>query len=781
MVVSSHDAGGSGMGRFFDSVSLSMGVIEVGVDDFSYVAVNEAGARFHGLKPAEMVGKTTHELGEPDEVRAEWITRIAECAAAGSAVRFEYRRPTVSGDRFRCATVSQLEGSANRFCFIIEDLTEFKVQLRAQEKKLKSLVANIPGIVFRAIVDQNWKLDFMSETAVNLLGYTPEEFVTGAIRFSDLVLAEDYPGLVHAAERAREERGSYMAEYRIRNRAGQILTVVEQGKVAWDDISQCLVLDGAIFDATERRLMIEQLIEAREAAMEASQLKSEFLANMSHEIRTPLNGVIGMTELMLTTPLDSDQRDFAETILQSADSLLHIISDILDFSKIEAGKMTLERVELDLVKVVHDSAEPLAAKAAAKGVELVVDVQEGLPTYRYGDPVRLRQILTNLISNAIKFTEHGEIAVRAEHLPTRPTWVRLSVRDTGIGIPPERHDAIFDCFTQADGSTTRRYGGTGLGLAIVRQLANLMGGHVGLESSAGVGSTFWVEIPFEIQAIQPQIDASFRDDLEGLRVLIVDDNETNRKVLTRLLSSHGCITLEAQHAIEALSILHETEAVDLALLDYQMPEMDGLELARQVRASSFPQPEMIMLSSVGQLVGQVTLEACGIARSLTKPVRQNELLTVIYEVRRGLAASRALSEQVVEHPNASVLKILVVEDNFVNRKVCQKILQRHGCDIDFAENGREALEKVESTEYGLVLMDLQMPVMDGFEATLAIRAMDRQRGRHTPIVALTAHAMKGDREKCLGIGMDGYLTKPVKPQDLDAVVERWSSTFARAA
>lgn len=774
MVVSGNDASGSGLSRFFDSVSLSLGVIEVNGSDFTYVAINESGARIHGRSPDEMIGKSAIELGVPEDVVTTWLRQSYECSAAGKPIRFEYFRATASGDRWRCATVSPLEGSTNRFCFIVEDVTDAKALLRAQERKLRALVSNIPGVVFRSMVDQNWKLDFMSDNVSQLLGYTPDEFINGSIKFSDLVLPEDYPGLVEEAEKARAAHSTYMVEYRIRNRTGDILWFSERGKVAWDEDSKSLVLDGAIFDVTERRHMIEELIEAREAAMEASQLKSEFLANMSHEIRTPLNGVIGMTELILGTPLDDDQRDYADTILQSADTLLHIINDILDFSKIEAGKLSLERVELDVGRLAQDTGELFAAKAHSKGLELIVDVTSDLSTLRFGDPIRVKQILGNLVSNAIKFTESGEVALKVEGLETGPTWLRFSVKDTGIGIPADRHAAIFDSFTQADGSTTRRYGGTGLGLAIVKQLAALMGGKAGMTSEPGRGSTFWVDLPMELQAVQTQ-PADVGIKMDGLRLLVVDDNSTNRKVLTRLLASHGCHADEAPGATEAIDKLKRSGPYNVVLLDYQMPDVDGLELARTIARLDLPSaPEIVMLSSVGQLVGPDVLESAKISRSLTKPVRQNELISVVLDVSRGSQAKKAIENSPVNTCCASTMTILVVEDNFVNRKVCQKILERHGCDVRFAENGQEALEQVEQHAFDLVLMDLQMPVMDGFETTLAIRARDRRLGIHTPIVALTAHAMRGDREKCLAIGMDDYLTKPVKPQDIDRVIERWS-------
>jgi two-component system sensor histidine kinase/response regulator len=759
---------------FFEHAPLSVGVIELFEDDFMYRAISRSGA--------DILERTLEQVVDgwgvdvmPDPIQKLFFDQLKASQSSRSPVDFEYVRTRRGIDYWRHMHLNPHNDGSNLFSFCVEDLTSFQREVRLNQSKLKSTVANVPGVVYRAFCEKNWNLDFISESTHEMFGYPPEDFLRQRIRFKDIVFADDYPHLVFVCEKAVEDKSSYIAEYRVQHRDGRMLWCQERGRVTFDEVEGAYVVDGAIFDITDRKHAetalehsIQELIVARESALEASHMKSEFLANMSHEIRTPMNGVMGMTELLLDTKLDEEQRDYAETILKSADSLLSIINEVLDFSKIEAGKMSLEAIEFDLGQVVEDTAAIFAKQAQAKGIELLTNVPEDLHTGRRGDPGRIRQILTNLLGNSVKFTQTGEIEISIA--PLRGDWVRLTVRDTGIGIREEQHESIFECFTQADGSTTRVYGGTGLGLAIVKRLAELMGGRVGMSSRINSGSQFWIDIslePTELHAPQ-HVEV-----LSGKRVLIVDDNLTNRRVLCKTIESWGAAVSEAGNAVEALACL-DFSAFDVVLLDFQMPETSGLELAQKIRQKELPvQPALVMLSSVGDLIAKESLVRYSIFRNLSKPARKHELEQALVD-----ALSVRRVPFVPQSPGASSgpiakMRVLVAEDNAVNRKVTSKMLQNLGCEVDLAENGEEAVNMASGVNYHVILMDLQMPVVDGFEATEAIRIRERTENRHTPIVALTAHAMHRDRAKCLAVGMDGYLSKPVKPNELLEELLQW--------
>ncbi|MBV9256236.1 MAG: response regulator, partial [Actinobacteria bacterium] len=713
------------------------------------------------------------------------ITAVAGAAGAMAAGDLSQRAVVTNEDE-----VGDLAKSFNAMATRME--ADVRALERVGHENQLILTSAADGI---CRVDAEGKARFVNPAAAEMLGWENEELLgkpIHAVAHHSHADGTPYPPEecpVHAT--LTEGRVARIDSEVFFRRDGQSFPVeyisapvMEQGEIV-----------GAVVifkDITERRQAAEALAVARDRAMEASRLKSEFLATMSHEIRTPMNGVIGLTGLLLDTELDTQQREYAEGVRAAGDALLAIINDILDFSKIEAGRVELEEIDFDVVQLVEEVAGLLAQLARNKGLEVLSYCYPDLPVHLRGDPGRLRQILLNLVSNAVKFTHEGEVVLRAKLVERAGGSVvaRFEVRDTGIGVAEEHQERLFEPFSQADASTTRRYGGTGLGLAVCKQLAELMGGEIGVDSSPGMGSTFWFTARVrEGSPVLKPADVSPQL-LEGRHVLVVDDNATNRLILERQMAAWGMQADQAQDAAQALELIDRAGAdhhpYELVVLDMHMPDVDGLHLAQEISARPEGAPPMVLLSSGGEVEPE-DARAAGVMALLTKPVRQSQLHDTLLQAVAGPGDDEPASVGAASNGDGNGdgakpvrQRVLVVEDNEINQRVAAGILTKLGYPFDLVQDGREAVAAVAAKRYGAVLMDCQMPGMDGYEATAEIRQAEGN-GEGVPIIAMTAAAMEGDREKALAAGMNDYVTKPVDGAALDAALARWVAPMDGAA
>jgi two-component system sensor histidine kinase/response regulator len=688
--------------------------------------------------------------------------------------------------RTRGSVEHDAAGQAATLSGSIQDITPQKTAEAARveaEQRLERAIRGSSDGFFEHMLREgrSWYSPRVSE----MLGYPSDEALPAALR--ELMLPQERVPAEGEGQRAFEIDATHDVVYRLPTRQGELRWFRARGLCEHDAAGVPTRFSGSIQDITTQREAEAALVAAKEAAAAANRAKSEFLANMSHEIRTPMNGVLGMTELLLDTPLEPVQREFADTIRTSATSLLGILNDILDLSKIEASRLEIERVEMDVRECVEDVGTMMAVQAAAKNLEFIVNVDPAVPDLVLGDPHRLRQILTNLTGNALKFTREGEIVVEvlAVAVQSGRTLLHFEVHDSGAGMSPEVLGRLFQPFVQADASTTRHYGGTGLGLSIVKRLVELMGGKVSVVSHPGRGSTFSFTLPCELVegAIAAATPSTFRP--HGRRILVVDDNQTNRRVLCGQLRPAGYTVETAGSSDDAIGqLLDSVQAghpFDVVIADDQMPDSDGTALATRVRGTpGLTETQLIMLTSLDRQGNAQRLTDLGFAGYLTKPVRGRELRACVervLELESGASPSSARlvtrgSLAVDSAPTRYSGHVLVVEDNAVNQQVTRRFLERLGCEVEVAENGHRAVELFSHGDYDLILMDVQMPVMDGLTATREIRRHETAGGR-TPIVALTASAMTDELERCIAAGMDGLLTKPLEPLRLRETLDRY--------
>jgi two-component system sensor histidine kinase/response regulator len=763
-----------------------------------FMRCSKSMARRLGLAdPREVVGKTDFDFHSPEQAQ-EFFNDEQRILLTGEPLinKLEKQHDTEGNEIWASVTKVPIYTQGGTIAGLVglsRDITQLKQTeraLRQAEEKYRAIYENSVEGIFQTTRDGH----FLSAnpSLARMYGYNSPEEVVAALTDIEHQLYVD-PERRTEFSRLMRERGEVSGfESQIYRKDKSVIWISESARTVKDPAGGILYYEGIVEDISARKQAELERERAREAALESARTKAQFLANMSHEIRTPMNAITGMTGLLADTRLTKEQREYVETIGNSTETLLSVINDILDFSKIEARKLTLEVIDFDLQDAVESSVELLAERAHKKNIELSCWIEPGVPNRLRGDPVRFRQILTNLVSNAVKFTEKGEVLVRVSRLEedAHRLVARFEVKDTGIGIAPEALSRIFQEFTQVDGTTTRKYGGTGLGLTISKQLVSLLQGEIGVDSKPGEGSTFWIQLPFEKQpeAESPPLPAP-SESLAGLRVLVVDDTVTTRQILHQHLHDWSIADDHAVSTAEALTMIQDAAKAGnpylLLIIDLDMPETDGLALAQTIKNDpQLATSRIIMLTTLLNRLNTTTMKATGISACLVKPIRQSRLLECLIDA---MSPSGAVTSQPSDPDHLPVrpalsralargVRVLLAEDNVVNQRVALKQLKKLGFSADSVSNGNEVLSALQRVPYDIIIMDCQMPEMDGYEVTRRIRQSGSDSYIHLKsapyIIALTANAMRGDRERCLTIGMNDYLTKPLHLHELEAVLQR---------
>jgi two-component system sensor histidine kinase/response regulator len=716
-----------------------------------------------------------------------WLTFAAMAGLTASITLQHLFFPHLASWQYRAMTISSGTGAVaccgyylkRKLHRLFSAHIQVEQELAFERNLLRTVVDNIPDSIFAK--DSEGRYLLVNKAFAKLHGLESPEQLLGKSAFD--LFPKERAAALHAADlEVMKAAKPLEAERSAVDADGTVRWILMSKVPLTNKHGEIIGTVGVNRDITQGKRSEAELRQSKEAAEAANRAKSEFLANMSHEIRTPMNGIIGMTELALETELTPEQQEYLSMVKTSADSLLTVINDILDFSKMEAGKLELDRSTFNLNESMEETTRTFGIRAGEKGLELVCDIRPDVPQMVIGDPARVRQVIVNLLGNAIKFTERGEVVLLVEIKQAQDCHVLLhfAIRDTGIGIEEDKQKLIFEAFAQADSSPSRNYGGTGLGLTISSRLVEMMGGRIWLESKPDQGSTFHFTVTFELPPAPMQKREGKQEvTLSGIPVLVVDDNPTNRRILEATLLQWGMKPTLAESGLTALTALRRAKEAGnrtmLLLLDAQMPGMDGFSLMEKIRQDpELPTATVMMLTSGGQRGDAARCRELGISAYLTKPVRQWELQEAILSVlgmeQQKDGNVRLLTRHTLQQTRRR-LRVLLAEDNAINRELVVRILSKRGHAVVVAANGKQAVSALESQSFDVVLMDVQMPEMDGFEATAAIRQKEKTNGAHVPIIALTAHAMKGDRERCLAGGMDGYLSKPVQAEELIKAVE----------